>query len=82
MGAFVTAAAQCRPVIPIVIKGTRSMLRAESWLPRRGLVEITICAPLQPDGREWADALSLRDASRGVMLERLGEPDLAASDSA
>ena len=33
MGAFTTAAATNSPVIPIAIRGTRSILRANTWLP-------------------------------------------------
>ncbi|WP_455216861.1 AMP-binding protein, partial [Kaarinaea lacus] len=36
MGAFITAAQASLPVVPIAIRGTRSMLRAGSWFPRRG----------------------------------------------
>jgi 1-acyl-sn-glycerol-3-phosphate acyltransferase len=39
MGAFV-AAAQAGPVVPVTIRGTRSMLRAGSWFPRRGRLEV------------------------------------------
>lgn len=36
MGAFVTAVEAEIPVVPIVIEGTRSVLRSGTWLPRRG----------------------------------------------
>jgi acyl carrier protein len=68
MGAFVAAAQSGRPVVPVTLVGTRSVLRAGTWLPRRHGVEVFIDAPLAPAGSGWSDALALRDASRGVML--------------
>ncbi|MFO1420408.1 MAG: lysophospholipid acyltransferase family protein [Candidatus Competibacteraceae bacterium] len=39
LGAFVAAAQAGAPVLPVTIRGTRSMLRAGSWFPRRGRLE-------------------------------------------
>jgi len=36
LGAFTVAAEAGVPVIPVAIRGTRSILRPESWFPRRG----------------------------------------------
>ncbi|HQU14702.1 MAG: hypothetical protein B7Z66_04290 [Chromatiales bacterium 21-64-14] len=76
MGAFVAAAQARVPVIPIAIRGTRAMLRGSEWFPMRGSVEITIGAPIQPSGEDWAAALALRDAARQAILRHCGEPDL------
>lgn len=78
LGAFGAAAANGAPVIPVVIEGTRSILRDGSWLPRRGAIEVTIAEPVAPRGGDWRAALALRDAVRARMLARLDEPDLEA----
>jgi 1-acyl-sn-glycerol-3-phosphate acyltransferase len=77
MGAFVVAVQAGVPVVPMAISGTRSILRAEQWFPRRGAVVVTIGAPSLPQGSDWNAALALRDAVRGQILRYCGEPDLA-----
>jgi 1-acyl-sn-glycerol-3-phosphate acyltransferase len=76
MGAFVVAARSGTPVVPIVIRGTRSVLRSDSWFPHRAPVSIRIGASIPPQGEDWAAAVGLRDAARAAILGRLGEPDL------
>jgi 1-acyl-sn-glycerol-3-phosphate acyltransferase len=76
-GAFVIAAQQSLPVLPIGLRGTRSVLRGDQWLPRRAPLLIRIGAPIAPDGNDFAAALRLRDATRDAMLALSGEPDLA-----
>lgn len=77
MGAFVVAAEAGVPIVPVSIHGTRSILRADHWFPRRGVITITISKPNVPDGKDWAAAIRLRDAARAEMLRLCGEPDLA-----
>jgi 1-acyl-sn-glycerol-3-phosphate acyltransferase len=77
MGAFVVAAQAGAPLVPMVITGTRSILRAGQWFPRRGAIAVTIGTPLLPQGSDWTAALALRDAARAQMLEYGHEPDLA-----
>ncbi|MBU0481446.1 MAG: AMP-binding protein [Proteobacteria bacterium] len=83
MGAFETATTSGTPVVPIAIRGTRSILRARSWLPRRGVVRVTIGEPLMPegDGDLWGRAVQLRDLTRRWILEHCGEPDLGGERS-
>jgi 1-acyl-sn-glycerol-3-phosphate acyltransferase len=76
MGAFVAAAQAGVPVVPIAIRGTRSMLRPDSWFPRRGAVQVIVGTPIAPSGPDWASAVQLRDAARAVILRHGGEPDL------
>jgi 1-acyl-sn-glycerol-3-phosphate acyltransferase len=78
MGAFVVAARTGVPVVPVAIRGTRSILRADQWFPRRGAVRLTIGTPLTPQGSDWSAAIALRDAARTQILHVCGEPDLAA----
>jgi 1-acyl-sn-glycerol-3-phosphate acyltransferase len=76
MGAFVAAAQAGTPVVPVTIRGTRSMLRAGSWFPRRGRLEVIVEQPIQPDGDDWSAAVRLRDTTRAVILRHCGEPNL------
>ncbi len=76
MGAFTIAATNCLPVVPIAIKGTRSMLRSDVWFPRPGDIDIVIGEPLTPDGEDWTAAVVLRDRARAVISRETGEPPL------
>ena len=78
MGAFVAAAEAGVAIVPVAIRGTRSILRPDHWFPRRGTINATIGRPILPDGTDWAAALQLRDAARAEILRHCGEPDLAA----
>ena len=76
MGAFTIAAQAGAPVVPVALRGTRSVLRAEQWLPRPRPVRVTILPPLHPKGTEWLERLSLREAARTAILQHCGEPAL------
>jgi acyl carrier protein len=75
MGAFVVAARAGVPVVPVGVQGTRAILRAEQWFPRRGMVRVTVGAPLRPQGCDWGAAVALRDAVRAQIARYCGEPD-------
>lgn len=77
MGAFLAAAEAGVPLVPVTIRGTRSILRSDSWFPRRGAVSMIISEPIMPKGSDWAAALQLRDTARAEILRHCGEPDLA-----
>jgi 1-acyl-sn-glycerol-3-phosphate acyltransferase len=84
LGAFTLAAETGAPVIPIAIRGTRSILRANSWLPRHGSIHIDIGRAIQPRDIEkevgkdsWKVAIALRERCRTFILRHCGEPDLA-----
>jgi 1-acyl-sn-glycerol-3-phosphate acyltransferase len=76
LGAFLVAAQAGLPIIPIALRGTRSILRGEQWFPRSAKIVVHIGEPILPEGSDFAAAIRLRDKSRAVMLEHLGEPDL------
>ena len=83
LGAFETAVAGNLPVVPLTIRGTRSIMRGTSWFPRRGVVSVLIGKPLQPKnllakatGDRWKTTLMLRDLVRTWILRHCGEPDL------
>ncbi len=77
MGAFVVAAQNGVPLLPVTIRGARSVLRDGSWFTRRGTIVVTIGAPITPQGEDWNAAVALRDAARAEILRHCGEPDLA-----
>lgn len=66
LGAFVVAARTAAPVVPVVVGGTRSLLRAGRWAPRRGGASVTVCEPITvPDSADpFRTALALRDTAR------------------
>jgi 1-acyl-sn-glycerol-3-phosphate acyltransferase len=76
-GAFAVAARAGVPVVPVALRGLRSILRDAHWLPYRGAAGVRIGAPMAPAGARWEDATALRDTVRGEILRHCGEPDLA-----
>jgi len=80
-GAFVIAARAGCPVIPAVVRGTRSALPPSGGLPRPGRIAIDILPPIErpPQAAEVSSA-ALRDRARQQILLALGEPDLTCSD--
>jgi 1-acyl-sn-glycerol-3-phosphate acyltransferase len=76
LGAFKVAAEAGLPVLPGIIRGTRSMLRSDQWFPRWTPLRIQIEDAIKPSGTDFASLLELRDAVRKVILAHCGEPDL------
>jgi 1-acyl-sn-glycerol-3-phosphate acyltransferase len=76
LGTFVVAAESGAPVVPVVLRGTRSALREGRWLLVRYPIEVVLHAPIAPKQRGWSAAVQLRDRVRDVMLRSCGEPDL------
>jgi len=86
MGAFVCAADAGLPVIPIALRGTRSILRPGTWFPRPGVVSVTIGHLIHvdkpsEDGTSWDRATSVYQESRNHILRYCGEPDHAQDRS-
>ena len=77
-GAFQTAAQAQVPIVPIALRGVRSVLRDETWYLRRHPISVTIAQPIAPEGTDWTAAVKLRDRARAEILKHCGEPDLAA----
>jgi acyl carrier protein len=75
-GAFQAAAQAGIAVVPVALRGIRSVLRDGTWYLRRGAVTVEIGAPVAPEGEDWAAAVKLRDAVRARILRHCGEPDL------
>ena len=59
-------------VFPGAIRGTRTMLRGDQWLPRRTAVTVDVGEPIRPTGTDFAAVLALRDQARAAMLARWG----------
>src|SRR3569623_1604800 len=76
MGAFVAAAHAGVSVVPVGLCGTRALLRAGSWRPRRGRVAVIVGAPLLAVGADWRAAVALRDRVRSELARLSGEPEL------
>jgi 1-acyl-sn-glycerol-3-phosphate acyltransferase len=76
LGAFLIAAAAESPVVPIAIRGTRTIFRGGSWLLHRGSVVLVIGEPVSPTGEGWEAALGLQRTAREAILRHCGEPDL------
>jgi len=72
-GAFVTAARAGMPIAPVVIRGTRRVLRGKTLLPRWSRIEVEALAPVAATvGRDAA--ARLRDAARERIGAALDEP--------
>ena len=81
VGAFVAAARGNVPLVPAVIHGARRALPNGALVPRPGRIHVEILAPLSFAVCK-ATLEGLRAEARRVILERLGEPDLAPPPTA
>ena len=88
LGAFTVAAEAEVPIIPVAIRGTRSILRSGSWFPHHGSISIDIGEELHPktimdkhNKDIWRVALELRNKSREFVLRHCAEPDLAQENT-
>jgi len=84
LGPFIASAQTLIPVMPVSIKGARSILRPDSWILRGGQVVVSFCDMLDPcdvaindQQGIWERALYLRDLSRVEILKTCGEQELA-----
>jgi 1-acyl-sn-glycerol-3-phosphate acyltransferase len=74
LGAFLAAARAGVPVVPVAIRGHRDILPEGTWWPRRGALELSVCAPIASTGDEpdlFAAAVKLREAARGAIGSHL-----------
>ena len=75
-GAFVAAKKGDMPVVPIAIRGSRYVLPADRFLPRRGPLHIDILPAIAPGDTEFETSRGLAEAARERILAVVGEPDL------
>jgi 1-acyl-sn-glycerol-3-phosphate acyltransferase len=84
LGAFRAAVKTGRPIVPVVLRGTRRFLRDGTFLPKPTRISVIACPALLPapetPGREWAEVLRLRDETRRLIASHSGEPLLAAPE--
>jgi 1-acyl-sn-glycerol-3-phosphate acyltransferase len=78
-GAFVIAARAGLPVVPVAIRGARSVLPPTAALPRPGRIEVQVLAPLRVPANAATAAVELKKAARDQILARIDEPDLDAA---
>jgi acyl carrier protein len=75
LGAFLTAAETAKPVVPLIIQGTRSILPPESWLFHPGPVVIRAEKALNPGAQgseehslsKWDLAVKLRNSAKATI---------------
>jgi 1-acyl-sn-glycerol-3-phosphate acyltransferase len=84
LGAFLAAAEAGAAIVPLTLRGTRSVLRAGSWFPRFGAISlivdkpIPVATPVADERERFAAAVTLRDQAHATILHRSGEPDQAS----
>ncbi len=76
-GAFAAAAKGGLPVVPLAINGSRDILPARRFLPRRGRLVIDVLPPILPGDPCFGSSKALADSARRRILTALDEPDLA-----
>ena len=75
-GAFVAAISGSVALVPLVISGSRHIMRARTILPRHGHLQIDVLNPVEPSHPAFDDASELAELARQRMLQVLDEPDL------
>ncbi len=76
LGGFKIASEARLPIVPGALRGTRSMLRSDQWLPRKTAVSVEFGERFNLPARDFASVLRLRDSVRNAILKRCGEADL------
>jgi 1-acyl-sn-glycerol-3-phosphate acyltransferase len=76
LGAFKTATATQREIVPIALNGTRRVLRDGTVLPRPGQIRITICPAVAPppSTEDWQKIVQMRDSIRETIGTFAQEP--------
>jgi 1-acyl-sn-glycerol-3-phosphate acyltransferase len=74
LGAFTIAADTQTPICPIAIQGARSILRGDSFLPKPGIIKITIGKPIVTKGKDWNETIRLHALVRSEIAKHCGEP--------
>jgi len=76
LGAFLAAARAGVLLVPLAIRGTRDLLPADRWWPKRASLEVDIGEPIAPLADQpdvFAAAVRLREAARRVIGATAGE---------
>jgi 1-acyl-sn-glycerol-3-phosphate acyltransferase len=78
-GGFMLAARMAAPVVPVAIRGSRRILSPNSYHLRGGVVEVSIGAPISPDGLSTRE---LADRVRDEIVARFENGEVVARDYA
>src|SRR5262249_51866782 len=81
LGAFKAAAEAGCPILPVVLRGTRSLLRDKTWILRRVPVDVAIRPAIQPVARDWREIIRMRDTAFREILAHWGEPPIEISSA-
>jgi 1-acyl-sn-glycerol-3-phosphate acyltransferase len=73
LGAFRAAVDAGRPIVPITLSGTRSVLPDGTWLLHATQIDVCIGAPLIPQASGWPEMVRLRDLARSTIARESGE---------
>jgi 1-acyl-sn-glycerol-3-phosphate acyltransferase len=74
-GAFMIAARAKVPVVPAVLRGTRTMYPEKQKVLRWSPISVELFEPIQPRGEDRDAVQALRDAARATILRHCGEAD-------
>ena len=84
LGAFAAAVTAGVPVLPVAIRGARTLLRDGQRLPRHSAISIAIGEPAYPPASAkdaFAAAVALRDIARSFILAHCGEMDAGSNQT-
>jgi 1-acyl-sn-glycerol-3-phosphate acyltransferase len=74
-GAFVAAIEMGYPIVPVIVKGTRSVMPKGGYLSiYPGDVEIVVKPPIATRGLDYQDRERLRDSVREIIAEEFSRP--------
>lgn len=76
LGTFKAAVETGVPVVPLALRGTRTVLRAGQRVPRPGPVHLWIGEPISPEGEGWRAVVALRDRVAAEIAAHSPEPRL------
>jgi len=82
MGAFLTAVKSGLPIVPVALRGTRTILPGSTWFAHRGEIDVIVCEPLCPQTLrrqgdvDWDLAVRMKELARTRILQHCGEPDM------
>ena len=81
-GAFAAAIKGHLPIVPVVIRGSRHILPADSLLPRHGTLKVDILECVAPEHPDYSSSARLAESARQRILAVLDEPDRLATNVA
>ncbi len=75
LGAFKIAAEVGCDVVPLVIRGSRSVVRDVQFSPRPGRIDVEVFNPYAVPAKDWSSLCEVRDEVRSLIAKTCGEPD-------